>query len=320
MRNIEIKIISKQKKSQAMKRLYMMIAAMAMLPLMAVAQTDINKIWSRVESGGLGTQNEVQMERANDADGKPWSFSYYGLLLKSGSAEFKQLRSAFIADRKDAYSVFVKNARQKNGMNTTLKIGYADDTKTIEFGTISSHNYEVLLFRDSKDSLRRTAYALVWFDADDSDYTQCYVYRIYGRDPQRMKKMRNQSVTIQSDGTIIKYDGTTNNSVVLRPQDDSLSGKSVKIENVTDFLVRFNKLRADYTQALDFAGKDQAFYADKIMQPVNELLLLCRNYSRLLSDKERTACGNILVDMQNQSRDTGVKQMLDLSRKYVLGL
>lgn len=292
---------------------------MAMLPLMAMAQADIDKVWVQVERGNIGTQNGVELERDVDAEGKQWTYAYYGLLVKSGSSELKQLQSAFRTDRKDAYSVFVKNANDRSSMMSTSKIGYADDTKVVEFGTNAAHNYEVLLFRDKKDDKRRTAYALVWFPTKDKDYTQCHIYRIYGRDPRKMNVKRNQSVTIQSDGTIIKYDGTTNNSVVLRPQDGDF-GKNAKVADGADFLLRFNRLRADYTRALDFAGKDQAFYADKIMQPVNEMLLLCRNHSKLLSDKERTACGNILGDMQNQSRDTGVKQMLELSRKYVLGI
>ena len=290
---------------------------MSILPLMEMAQTNINKVWAQVDKGNLGTQNGARIERGTDAEGKQWTYYYYGILVKKNGQELKQLQAAFRTDRKDAYSVFVKNAGQSAGMEATSKIGYADDTKTIDFGTNSAHNYEVLLFRDKQDEMRRTAYALVWFDADDGEHTQCYVYRFYGRDPQKMNAKKNQSVTIQSDGTIIKYDGNTNNSVVLRPQQESTD--DVKVENSADFLLRFNKLRTDYTKAVDFAGKDYAFYADKIMQPVNEIVLLCRKYHSLLSSKEQTSCANILADMQKQSRDKGVTEMLELSRKYLIG-
>ena len=294
-----------------------MIVAMAMLPLMAKAQANIDKIWTKVENGNIGTQNGMQMENGTDAEGKKWTYVYYGILVKNGSSELKQLQEAFKSDRKDAYSVFIKKAGFKDGVDGTTTIGYADDTKSIRFGADSKCNYEVLLFRDKKNEMYRTAYVLMWLDSDDKGYTQCKVFRFYGRDPQKIKAKNNQSVTIQSDGTIIKYDGNSNNSVVLRPQ--KTDADSVKVKDGTDFLLRFNKLRTDYTQAVDFAGKDHAFYADRIMQPVNEILLLCRKYHTLLSTGEQSTCANILADMQKQSRDKGVTEMLELSRKYLLG-
>lgn len=300
-----------------MKAKILIVAAMALLPFAANAQTNINKVWEQVVKGSIGTQNAVEMEHDNDAEGKTWTFDHYGLLVKSGSPELKRLEEAFKSDRKEAYSVYAKSAGQTGRVVNTTKIGYADGTKALEFGYDNSHNYEVLLFHDKNDEMRRTAYALVWFETGRGN-TQCHVYRFYGLDPRKANTKKNQTTTIQSDGTVVKYDGNTNNSVVMRPQANSID--SVNVKNSADFIVCFNTLRTEYTKAINFADGDQAFWADKIMQPVNQIVILCQKYHSLLSTKEQTSCANILADMQKQSHDKGVTEMLELARKYLLNM
>ena len=70
---------------------------------------------------------------------------------------------------------------------------------------------------------------------------------------------------------------------------------------------------------VQFAGKDQTFFAYRIMPPVNKLVQLCREHSKLLDNNERTSCVGILDDMKQNARDKGIREMLYLAQKYLNG-
>ena len=130
----------------------------------------------------------------------------------------------------------------------------------------------------------------------------------------------NTSITVNSDGTIIRYDRNTGNSIVYRPQDNKkASSIAVPIKNSGDFIQRFNDLRTEYIQVVQFAGKEQTFFANRIMPPVNKMLQLCREHGKLLKSNERNSCMGILDDMKQSARDKGIREMLNLAQTYLGG-
>ena len=70
---------------------------------------------------------------------------------------------------------------------------------------------------------------------------------------------------------------------------------------------------------VQFAGKDQTFFANRIMPPVNKLLQLCREHKSLLKSNERNSCMGILDDMKQSARDKGIREMLNLAQTYLGG-
>lgn len=130
----------------------------------------------------------------------------------------------------------------------------------------------------------------------------------------------NTTITVNSDGTIIRWDRNTGNSIVYRPQDNKkASSIDVPIKNSGDFIQRFNDLRTEYIQIVQFAGKNQTFFANRIMPPVNKMLQLCREHGNLLLHNERLSCVGILDDMKQSARDNGIREMLNLAQKYLNG-
>lgn len=311
-----------------MKKMFMTIIAVVMLPLAAMAQMNINKVWQQVVDGAIGTQTGLDTESGVDADGKKWSYEFYSFETKSGKSVLDRVKAAFKADRKNAYSVFVKSATaNEEGLGNTLNVKYGKGAaKSIEFGKRFSNgkdnNCEVQFFRDSRDSCRRTAYALVWFNSADGNSTTCYMYRIYGLDPQRTHTTstydggRGQSLTMRTDGTIVKFNGLTNNSVIIQPQEY----KPVSTDNIqdsADFMVMFNTLHSDFVRIVDLAGRDQTLYGNAIAKPINGIITLCKRCSKLLSAEERRLCVNVLTDMKTKAKDNGVKTMLDVAASYM---
>ena len=203
----------------------------------------------------------------------------------------------------------------------------------------SDRNYFVLYFKDPADSKRRTCYALAWYEGkkDKKKKEMWYVdiIHVYSLNPEYVRSLpktitkttttvnsddTNTSITVNSDGTIIRYDRNTGNSIVYRPQDNKkASSIDVPIKNSGDFIQRFNDLRTEYIQVVQFAGKNQTFFANRIMPPVNKMLQLCREHGNLLLHNERLSCVGILDDMKQSARDNGIREMLNLAQKYLNG-
>ena len=101
---------------------------------------------------------------------------------------------------------------------------------SVTFGTHSDHNYLVALFRDKKNSDKRNAYALVWYEKGDN--VIILHYHIYGNDPTKVSNTR-----------VITYDGKQiidNNGYVIT----GLKDLEPTINNDLDFMKRFGTLRA----------------------------------------------------------------------------
>lgn len=315
----------------------MILMAAAMIPAAAMAQGRIAAAVYQLQHSQY-TEISVKKETDVDADGKECVYEVYAYEIPKNAGKFKQLVDAFDSEQPKAYSV-MKRAAGISGDAQTIGYGRGS-SQSMSFGSYKDRNYYLLLFNDPKDTLRRTCYVLTWYDSKTKkkkEMWQVYITRIYSINPKKRASNTSSSTTtttttvipndgvpvtsttIASDGTIIRYDRNTGNSVVYRPQKSNTLKNSTQINDATDFLVRFNDLRVEYVRAVEFAGKEQAFYAEVIMKPVKEMLSLCRNYNKLLSSSERTSCSNTIDDMTNRTRDRGVQEMLGLARKYLRG-
>lgn len=319
-----------------MKKIFTMIIALALVPAFAAAQTTIARVVEQFKKGAV-EEISTSKETETDTDGKQCVYERNIFLVAKNSGKFKQLMDTFNDEQSNAYSV---NKRMAGYDGSACKIGYGKNSeKSIVFMKYSDRNYFVLYFKDPADSKRRTCYALAWYEGkkDKKNKEMWYVdiIHVYSLNPEYVRSLpktitkttttvnsddTNTSITVNSDGTIIRYDRNTGNSIVYRPQDNKkASSIDVPIKNSGDFIQRFNDLRTEYIQMVQFAGKDQTFFANRIMPPVNKMLQLCREHGNLLLHNERLSCVGILDDMKQSARDNGIREMLNLAQKYLNG-
>ena len=313
-----------------------MIIVLALVPAFAAAQTTIARVVEQFKKGAV-EEISTSKETETDTDGKQCVYERNIFLVAKNSGKFKQLMDTFNDEQTNAYSV---NKRMAGYDGSASKIGYGKNSeKSIVFMKYSDRNYFVLYFKDPADSKRRTCYALAWYEGkkDKKKKEMWYVdiIHVYSLNPEYVRSLpktitkttttvnsddTNTSITVNSDGTIIRYDRNTGNSIVYRPQDNKkASSIDVPIKNSGDFIQRFNDLRTEYIQMVQFAGKNQTFFANRIMPPVNKMLQLCREHGNLLLHNERLSCVGILDDMKQSARDNGIREMLNLAQKYLNG-
>lgn len=319
-----------------MKKIFTMIIALALVPAFAAAQTTIARVVEQFNKGAV-EEISTSKETDTDTDGKQCVYERNIFLVAKNSGKFKQLMDAFNDEQSNAYSV---SKRMAGYDGSASKIGYGKNSgNSIVFMKYSDRNYFVLYFKDPADSKRRTCYALAWYESkkDKKKKEMWYVdiIHVYSLNPEYVRSLpktitkttttvnsddTNTSITVNSDGTIIRYDRNTGNSIVYRPQDNKkASSIDVPIKNSGDFIQRFNDLRTEYIQVVQFAGKEQTFFANRIMPPVNKLLQLCREHGKLLLHNERLSCIGILDDMKQNARDKGIREMLNLAQTYLGG-
>ena len=319
-----------------MKKIFTMIIALALVPAFAAAQTTIARVVEQFKKGAV-EEISTSKETETDTDGKQCVYERNIFLVAKNSGKFKQLMDTFNDEQTNAYSV---NKRMAGYDGSACKIGYGKNSeKSIVFMKYSDRNYFVLYFKDPADSKRRTCYALAWYqgkkDKKNKEMWYVDIIHVYSLNPEYVRSLpktitkttttvnsddTNTSITVNSDGTIIRYDRNTGNSIVYRPQDNKkASSIDVPIKNSGDFIQRFNDLRTEYIQVVQFAGKEQTFFANRIMPPVNKMLQLCREHGNLLLHNERLSCVGILDDMKQSARDNGIREMLNLAQKYLNG-
>lgn len=319
-----------------MKKIFTMIIALALVPAFAAAQTTIARVVEQFKKGAV-EEISTSKETDTDTDGKQCVYERNIFLVAKNSGKFKQLMDVFNDEQTNAYSV---NKRMAGYDGSASRIGYGKNSeKTIVFMKYSDRNYFVLYFKDPADSKRRTCYALAWYESKkDKKKKEMWcvdIIRVYSLNPEYVRSLpktitkttttvnsddTNTSITVNSDGTIIRYDRNTGNSIVYRPQDNKkASSIAVPIKNSGDFIQRFNDLRTEYIQVVQFAGKEQTFFANRIMPPVNKMLQLCREHGKLLLHNERLSCIGILDDMKQNARDKGIREMLNLAQTYLGG-
>ena len=319
-----------------MKKILTLIIALALVPAFAAAQSNITRVVDQFKKGAV-EEVSTSKETETDTDGKQCVYERNIFLVAKNSGKFKQLMDAFNDAQSNAYSV---KKRMAGYDGSASNIGYGKNSeKSIVFMKYSDRNYFVLFFKDPADSKRRTCYALAWYegkkDKKNKEMWCVDIIYVYSMNPEYVRSLpktitkttttvnsdgNNTSITVNSDGTIIRYDRNTGNSIVYRPQDNKkASSIDVPIKNSGDFIQRFNDLRTEYIQMVQFAGKDQTFFANRIMPPVNKILQLCREHSKLLKSNERNSCMGILDDMKQSARDKGIREMLNLAQTYLGG-
>lgn len=319
-----------------MKKILTLIIALALVPAFAAAQSNITRVVDQFKKGAV-EEVSTSKETETDTDGKQCVYERNIFLVAKNSGKFKQLMDAFNDAQSNAYSV---KKRMAGYDGSASNIGYGKNSeKSIVFMKYSDRNYFVLFFKDPADSKRRTCYALAWYegkkDKKNKEMWCVDIIYVYSMNPEYVRSLpktitkttttvnsdgNNTSITVNSDGTIIRYDRNTGNSIVYRPQDNKkASSIDVPIKNSGDFIQRFNDLRTEYIQVVQFAGKEQTFFANRIMPPVNKLLQLCREHSKLLKSNERNSCMGILDDMKQSARDKGIREMLNLAQTYLGG-
>ena len=319
-----------------MKKIFTMIIALALVPAFAAAQTTIARVVEQFKKGAV-EEISTSKETDTDTDGKQCVYERNIFLVAKNSGKFKQLMDVFNDEQTNAYSV---NKRMAGYDGSACKIGYGKNSEnSIVFMKYSDRNYFVLYFKDPADSKRRTCYALAWYESKkDKKKKEMWcvdIIRVYSLNPEYVRSLpktitkttttvnsdgNNTLISVNSDGTIIRYDRNTGNSIVYRPQDNKkASSIDVPIKNSGDFIQRFNDLRTEYIQVVQFAGKEQTFFANRIMPPVNKMLQLCREHSKLLKSNERNSCMGILDDMKQSARDKGIREMLNLAQTYLGG-
>ena len=318
-----------------MKKIFTLIIALALVPVFATAQSNIKRVVEQFNKGAVEILS-TSKETDTDVDGKQCVYERNVFLVPKNSGKFKQLMDAFHDEQANAYSV---NKRMAGYDGSANGIGYGKNSeKSIKFMSHPDRNYFVLFFKDPADSKRRTCYALAWYDGKKDKKNKemwCVVIiYVYSLNPEYVRSQpktitrttttttdsdgTNTSITVNSDGTIIRYDRNTGNSIVYRPQDNKkASSIDVPIKSSGDFIQRFNDLRTEYIQIVQFAGKDQTFFANRIMPPVNKMLQLCREHGKLLKSNERNSCLGILDDMKQSARDKGIREMLNLAQTYL---
>lgn len=319
-----------------MKKIFTMIIALALVPALAAAQTTIARVVEQFKKGAV-EEISTSEETDTDTDGKQCVYERNIFLVAKNSGKFKQLMDAFNDEQANAYSV---NKRMAGYDGSASKIGYGKNSgNSIVFMKYSDRNYFELYFKDPADSKRRTCYALAWYegkkDKKNKEMWCVDIIHVYSLNPEYVRSLpktitkttttvnsddTNTSITVNSDGTIIRYDRNTGNSIVYRPQDNKkASSIDVPIKNSGDFIQRFNDLRTEYIQVVQFAGNEQTFFANRIMPPVNKMLQLCREHGKLLLHNERLSCIGILDDMKQNARDKGIREMLNLAQTYLGG-
>jgi hypothetical protein len=262
--------------------------------------------------------NLLSSSASQDTDlGKSTVFRCIEFNVDKDDPQFKQLINAFETDAKDAYDVFAKSPGTTE--RSTVRIEYGSfqkaNTSVVTFGSYSNHNYRVLLFRDPTDKFWRTCYALAWYKrSGDGNKYHGFMYHIYSRDPRLVgKEKQSTTVSMLNDGSMIQYDSATGLSTVV--QSSGTGSESGAIKTSVDFLSRFNLLRSMYMEKIDQAGNPTSLtYCTSV---VNNLLSLCKQHASLLNSDEKMACRNILNNMLQHSKDTGLREMIALATKYL---
>ena len=166
--------------------------------------------------------------------------------------------------------------------------------------------------RDTQDSLRRYAYAIVWAETANGDSLRGNITEIYGRDPQKANTVTvltpyssglRHVTMINSDGTITVKDTDTGKEYKI----ESDMPANNKIETGMDFIKRFSSLRSTLLSP-ELIGQ-------RTVQSslINKIVELCREHGKLLNKEERIVCMKSLKDMVAERNDPYERDLLKLA-------
>ena len=278
-----------------MKRQSILLIAM-MMSVVASAQESIEQLFSSLDARGDKTL--LSKNHYEDNIDNPTTFCRYEEIMMTKKA-FGKLEDEFVktfTNEKEAYKLYRMTHNAPRTFKSDFSVPYGSQNEySVTFGTHSDHNYLVALFRDKKNSDKRNAYALVWYEKGDN--VIILYYHIYGNDPTRVSNER-----------VITYDGKQfidNNGYVVT----GLEKLEPTINNDLDFMKRFGTLRASFVST----GVDKTLVLYGLVVKIAEL---CKNHGKLLTDNERTTCDKSLFELikNNSLGDPYIAGMLEEAR------
>lgn len=178
-------------------------------------------------------KKEVTMEQNSPTD-KSFCYTYTFELPANKSKALNRIYEAFDKDASNAYNL----AKRSSGISNEelLRIGYGRDLdKTIALGTHIDRNYEIMLFRDSNDSLYRYVYAIVWKEKVKEDKVWGIIYKVYGKDPKKVNSTFTRTI-MKSNGEIITINNK--NGQIITHQIEPLSSDNNVYTNNQDVIIR----------------------------------------------------------------------------------
>ncbi|CCY80665.1 putative uncharacterized protein [Prevotella sp. CAG:1185] len=263
-------------------------------------------------------KKEVTMEQNSPTD-KSFCYTYTFELPANKSKALNRIYEAFDKDASNAYNL----AKRSSGISNEelLRIGYGRDLdKTIALGTHIDRNYEIMLFRDSNDSLYRYVYAIVWKEKVKEDKVWGIIYKVYGKDPKKVNSTFTRTI-MKSNGEIITINNkngqiithqieplSSDNNVYTNNQDVIIRTGDSPIKTNMDFLRRFGNLRVAYNAIQDEGGANKLTICTGI---VNKILELCKSSGNLLSESEKTVCIDSMKEIQKHCKDNYLKALLN---------
>ena len=259
-----------------MKRQSILLIAM-MMSIVASAQESIEQLFRSLDTRGDKTL--LSKNHYEDNIDTPTTFCRYEEIMMTKKA-FGQLEDEFVktfTNEKEAYKLYRMTHNAPRTFKSEFSVPYGPQNEySVTFGTHSDHNYLVALFRDKKNSDKRHAYALVWYNKGDN--VIILHYHIYGNDPAK-----------ESNERVITYDGKQiidNNGYVVT----GLEKLEPTINDDLDFMKRFGILRASFIST----GVDKTLVLYGLVVKIAEL---CKNHGKLLTDNERTTCDKSLSEL-----------------------
>lgn len=262
---------------------------------------------------GLTLNSEVEEDK--DGSGNKCMFYHYMFCLPASKAKlFTPLRTAFMKDAPMAYNVYTKSA----GASTynTSNIAYGQNLEhSIQFGSHRDRNYLVMLVRDSQDTLRRSAYALVWYENTKDGTFNGSITRIYSRDPKKTRSKKTKTYVVKSkkygdiDLSELNFD---NKDLNLDNLEKNLDGESMtsyftdSMSSGTDFLRRFSDYRALYIQSME--NDASLTYRTTL---VNRIVKFVKENKKVLNKSEKTVCINGLKDLKERTKDKYLALLLE---------
>ncbi len=334
---------------------FMVAMASVMMPFALMAQENLTKAMDKFISGKASSYISTDAYSLRSHDGgevSTYSYSYKFDMPEDMKSEVDNIIKAFNKDVNKAYKVMMRTAGSDSREQMNLAYG-ENFEKSVIYGYYNTRNYTVMLFRDAKDSLKRYAYALSWYK--EKKRIKGTFQKIYGNDPARVKEKKKKTTitynlfrsglvgdvylgliekakeelemikeSLMEQGAFDEKSFEETKQALEEAKEnlrqveisfrDNSSAKE-KIETSTDFLVRFGNLRSIYLTGLKEGEVDNVTLNTGI---VNKIVELCKNYSYLLETvQERQVCRNGIIEMQKQSVDKYLIDLLDVAKSYL---
>lgn len=276
------------------------LLAVAMMPVTATAQSNLIKAFDDF-TGDKQLKEYIKVTAQTEKDNKSntttsFYYSYKFEMPLSKRKCIEPVCEAFNKDTGEAYKTHIKNAGIDSKPFVTIAYGKNLD-RNMSYGGFIDRNYMVMFVRDGKDSLKRYAYAIVWYTDTVKNKFCGMLEKYYGPDPAMKGHTGKWNVRYYGKGNIIV---DANDKNIIIPND--------KIKKDTDFLLRFGNLRATYKKNAKQRGVDEVMLNTALISKIVEL---CDNYGHLLPDSTKEVCIESIRELQSLTTDKYLKGFLE---------